>query len=73
MFVNELKLYIDYYEKQVLRNRLPVDEKQLKYLAKFKSNLLSGIGYYRATAPLLTESTETVLQLDKLESRLNAI
>lgn len=47
LFINELKLYVDYLSKlfkTMTDDRL---EKDKRYLQKFKSQLLDGIGYYK--------------------------
>ncbi len=48
MFINELRLYIDYYRKQ---NTLVIKNKhEQKYLDTFRNNLLHGISYYKQLA-----------------------
>ena len=46
MFVNELKLYIDYLNKEQQKITLQLVQRKESYLEKFKENLLSGIAYY---------------------------
>lgn len=53
MFVNELKMYVNYWlnlKKEQLHNGT---EKQAKYLRTFRENLLQGIAYYRQLLPTL--------------------
>lgn len=44
MFINELQLYIEYFERYITTK--VNDNKQLKFAEKFKSQLLDGISYY---------------------------
>ncbi|MES2558957.1 MAG: hypothetical protein V4590_04420 [Bacteroidota bacterium] len=52
MFVNELKMYIDYLKKDLLKLTAPLTSKQVKYYTSFRQNLLSGIQYYKKLDPL---------------------
>ncbi len=47
MFINELHLYIRYYNKELNRKTEPVTEKMKRNKEIFKKNLLEGILYYR--------------------------
>ncbi len=47
MFVNELKMYVDYLKNDLQKLTEPLTAKQVKYYTTFKQNLLSGIQYYR--------------------------
>jgi hypothetical protein len=58
MFVNELKLYIDYLKKQVAKASPSISAKEAAYFAEFKQNLLSGIEYYRDLANHFLEESE---------------
>ncbi|MBC7382351.1 MAG: hypothetical protein H7296_05060 [Bacteroidia bacterium] len=51
MFVNELKMYIDYLKEEVKKNSKVFSEKQARYLSGFKANLLDGIEYYLNLVP----------------------
>jgi hypothetical protein len=68
MFLNELELYVDYLKKRVLEYIQSPSEKQLVYLTKFKTNLLSGIAFYRTTADLLSD--EAGNELDHFKEEL---
>lgn len=48
MFVNELKLYIDYLKEEMRRTRLKLAHNTPAYFASYKANLLEGIAFYRA-------------------------
>ncbi|MBI3195436.1 MAG: hypothetical protein HYZ34_13375 [Ignavibacteriae bacterium] len=58
MFINELKLYVDYLEKEITDSIGSVTEKKNKYLKTFKDNLLSGIEYYKTLAQSMKRETE---------------
>lgn len=59
MFVNELKMYVDYLKKEIEKNISSLNDKQVKYFSSFKKNLLDGIDYYkRNIAQILTNETE---------------
>jgi hypothetical protein len=45
MFINELNLYIDYLDQEILSQE-PLDDKKVKYFRSFIGNLLEGIKYY---------------------------
>lgn len=58
MFVNELKMYIDYLKDEVEKNLNSLTEKQTKYFSSFKSNLLQGIEYYKQLIPKMANEAE---------------
>ncbi|MBK7886270.1 MAG: hypothetical protein IPJ86_02890 [Bacteroidetes bacterium] len=73
LFINELKLYVDYFKRQMASN--PLSNQELKYLNNFKNNLLKGIDYYKnlfLTIQNLTVSTteNMILQLREFEEQL---
>lgn len=47
MFINELKLYVEYLKKDIENNLLVMTTKKEKYLNNFYNQLQSGINYYR--------------------------
>jgi len=51
MFLNELKMYVDYLKEEIQKNVHSLSGRQLKYFSSFKTNLLSGIGYYKELIP----------------------
>ncbi len=78
MFVNELKIYIDYLLEEVKKNRVAVSEKQSKYLASFKANLLDGIEYYNNLLPKMSNEANEMKhriqeEMEKLKDKLSAI
>jgi hypothetical protein len=46
VFLNELKIYIDYFKELVCKAGLNVSKKDVEYFSEFKQNLLAGIEYY---------------------------
>ncbi|MES2778945.1 MAG: hypothetical protein V4651_03510 [Bacteroidota bacterium] len=47
MFVNELKMYVDYLQKDLKKITESLTTKQVKYFTSFKQNLLNGILHYK--------------------------
>lgn len=58
MFINELKMYIDYLKAEVDKNFNSLTDKQTKYFSSFKSNLLQGIEYYKQLIPNMANEAE---------------
>jgi len=50
-FLNELKLYVQYLEKEIRKVLHNPSKKQIKYLVDFSKNLQEGIGYYQLLLP----------------------
>ncbi|KAA0992985.1 hypothetical protein [Dyadobacter aurulentus] len=74
MFINELRLYVDYLKKDMERNAGSADARKGKYFVKFKDQLLNGIAYYRELIPSLNEpepnKKEMLAQLASIENEL---
>ena len=68
MFVNELRLYVDYLQKEIKKQRDAATARKQKYIDSFKSNLLDGIEYYRDLIPKMVEETE--LYREKMRNEL---
>jgi hypothetical protein len=47
LFVNELVLYVKYLRKEIDKNALTLNQNTFRTLNAFKTNLLSGIEYYK--------------------------
>lgn len=62
MFIKELKMYVDYFKKEVQKHAIEPTEKQIAYFNEFKQNLLEGIGYYFELFPQMIEETEEYRQ-----------
>ena len=75
MFVNELKLYVEYMAEEVERVRLKLSNQTHEYFEGYKLNLLNGIEYYREQADnLVTKGRESFLsQLDTLAAEIDAM
>ncbi|GAB3162740.1 hypothetical protein GCM10027291_01000 [Telluribacter humicola] len=76
MFINELKMYIDYWNKKKEEELATLTDKQYKYLQGFWGNLQAGIQYYKQLLPTLfkdqSELQNTMLnELLEAEERLH--
>lgn len=58
MFIKELKLYVDYFMKEVKKTAPQPTDKQIAYLNEFKNNMLGGIAYYRDLFPQMIHEAE---------------
>lgn len=68
MFINELKLYVEYLKKDIILHLKNLDAKKLKQLEKFREQLLVGIEYYKKLVKHFNNQTEQYLKkfLDEL-------
>ncbi len=66
MFVNELNLYIEYYRKKIEAAINP-GSKEIKSLNTFKTNLLSGIEYYRELTTKLKKESSAYIETMRTE------
>jgi hypothetical protein len=73
MFINELKLYVDYLEKQLKEAASSLNEKQRKYFEKFRTNLLAGIAFYKNVLASVGNSNRIIEELGYFERELLAI
>lgn len=73
MFINELKLYVDYLKKQLTESAASLTEKQVRYFQKFKTNLLSGIAFYKTMLLSIANAGKTIEELCYFENELTAI
>ena len=60
MFLNELKMYIDYLKDELDKNVASMTKKKEKYFSGFKANLLSGIAYYKDLLPKIEYESQTI-------------
>ncbi len=58
MFIKELKLYVDYFIKEVKKVAPQPTNKQIAYLNEFKVNMQDGISYYRELFPQMIHEAE---------------
>lgn len=78
MFINELKLYVDYLRNEIEGQLESITAKNQKYFNTFKSNMMEGIAYYKSLIPKFVEETEAYrekmrLELLALEQELTSI
>lgn len=59
IFVNELKLYIDYFSKEIERNMSTISDRKIKYFEQFKHQLIKGIDYYEHLLPNIIDESES--------------
>lgn len=59
LFVNELRLYIDYLKKEIEKHQHDFSEKKRAYYHTFRDNLLQGIEYYRSLIPEMQRYVQT--------------
>lgn len=71
VFVNELKIYLDYFKKDLEENLHAMTAKKEKYLEAFRENLSKGIAYYKDMAAIL--GIESAQLLEKLDQELNKL
>lgn len=71
MFVNELRMYIDYWTTKKEEQLATLTDKQYKYLQSFWDNLQQGIQYYKQVLPAIFKD-ELEQQAIMLEELLNA-
>lgn len=75
IFINELKLYIEYLQKDVSQHLSDISDKRTKHFIKFKSQLQLGIEYYKALIPAIYNESDAykrrmIQEIQKLELRL---
>jgi hypothetical protein len=75
MFVNELKLYVDYLKEELRRTKLRLAANTPAYFATYKANLLEGIAFYRArVAQTLREGRQSFEEhLHQLQAELESL
>ncbi len=78
MFINELRLYIDYFKSQIQKRVDSLTARDEKYFSTFSANLQEGIEYYRSLVSKLNRETERykekmLMDLAELEERLLSI
>lgn len=60
LFINELKLYLDYLREDVAAQLDRISDKKAKYFNKFSDQLQQGIEYYRSLLPEIRAQKQTV-------------
>jgi hypothetical protein len=59
MFINELRMYIDYLKKEIEKQIGLITAKEVKYFTAFKSNMMEGIAYYKSLVPKFVRETDS--------------
>ncbi len=67
MFSKDLLLYVDYFEKRILRHEV-TGEPSLANLSEFRDNLIAGMDYYK---PMLSETAQGGENLESLAREIN--
>ncbi len=75
VFIEELKIYVNYFRKEVWKSSFEYFKIDPKYLAEFKENLLAGIEYYQAAAEKIckTDKDKFLSDLVRLKSEIENI
>lgn len=77
MFINELKMYVDYLKKEIAGSSAQITHSQTKKWNAFKKNMLEGIDYYHHlfnTSTFFKSGLKTIdLQLQEYQLMLTAI
>ena len=78
MFINELKMYIDYLKNKIDESKVSMTDKQEKYLVTFADNLREGINYYSGLFSELKDKFEDtkssiLSDLDASKTALNVL
>jgi hypothetical protein len=68
LFINELRLYIDYLKKDMESQLATVNDKKTKYWNKFSEQLQQGINYYKALIPELLQGQR--LMVNRMEQEI---
>ena len=68
MFLNDLKLYIDYIAKEIKKHFQALSARQISFFTNFIKNLQEGIQYYKELIPLM--KIETAEYLKKMQEDL---
>ncbi len=67
MFIQELRLYVEYLRNELQEKLETLTTKEQHYLNTFKTNLLEGIEYYKSLIPKLKEETEQYREIMRRE------
>ncbi len=69
MFVNELKLYVDYLKAEIAKNIHTLNNNKIRYLKTFQGNLLEGVNYYKKLKAGIT--TDAAMYINDMTNELN--
>ena len=77
MFIQELKMYIDYFKKEIDKCKQEATSKQKEALETFRNNLRDGINYYKTLFPKIFNHSKSLCdkalsELSELETNLDS-
>jgi hypothetical protein len=67
LFINELRLYVDYLKTEIEKKLQSLTAKDHRYLTTFRANLQEGIAYYRELVPKLAKETERYREIIRMQ------
>jgi hypothetical protein len=71
VFINELKIYLEYFKKELDNSIDKMTAKKEKYLELFKKNLAEGVSYYKSMSAIL--GSESAALLDEFDRELTKL
>jgi hypothetical protein len=69
LFINELRLYVDYLKNEIGRKLGSLTANEQRYLTTFRKNLQEGIEFYRSLVPRMAQETERYREIIRVELR----
>lgn len=77
MFLKELRLYMDYFSKEIEKTIAEAGQKKMKQMETFKANMIHGIDYYLDLLPKMKLEAESYLntmaeELNRIRRELDA-
>jgi hypothetical protein len=67
LFINELRLYIDYMKSEIQKRLDTWNAKEQKFFSTYRGNLQAGIAHYKSLIPKLREETERYRETMRIE------
>jgi hypothetical protein len=67
LFINELRLYIDYMKSEIQKRLDTWSAKEQKFFSNYRANLQAGIAHYKSLIPKLREETERYRETMRIE------
>jgi hypothetical protein len=71
MFINELKMYVDYFSNKIVENKPVTNTRVASQLKAFRENLLNGIDYYKILFGSIKEKYN--VKIEQLNHELDSI
>ena len=69
LFINELRLYIDYLKNEIGKKLGSLSTNDNRYLTTFRKNLQEGIEYYRSLVPKMAKESERYREIMRAQLR----